>query len=286
MGKIKFVDENSAVVALVENRDKDAFEYLYLKYKGTIERLVTKYIYNPDDRLEIEQSIWAQVYAKAHTFQRKSLFISWVYRIAVNFCLNFLNSVSRNPLYKQSQLSYMTDDGEANLDFVDYLKVDDTTPLDLLENSLDIELFNRTFAELSDDIQSAFEMLQNGMTNQEIADHTDSLCVTVRSRSLRVRQAFRNALLLKDLEAQGSIAMFIDTLLTIESEKVADQENTLGRGIAYMKILPDDKLEVFVMARDGKGYDEIAEWLGVSEREVADTLIEIKNNLCKLIKLV
>ena len=285
MGKIKFVDENSAVVALVENRDKDAFEYLYLKYKGTIERLVTKYVYNDADREEINQAIWLQVWNKAHTFQRKSLFISWTYRIAVNFCLNFLNSVSRNPLYRQSQLSYMTDDGEANLDFVDYLKVDETTPLDLLENEIDIDLFNKTFAELSDDIQLAFERIQQGFTNEEIAQETDSLNVTVRSRTLRVRNAFRSALLLKELESESNIAVFIDTLLNLESEKLQN-EDAIGRGLLYMKSLPDDQLEVFIMARDGKSYAEIAEWLGVNEKDVADTLIEIKNNLCKLIKLV
>lgn len=286
MGKVKFVDENSAVAALVEHKDKVAFEYLYLKYRGTIERLVAKYIYNPDDRLEIEQSIWAQVYAKAHTFQRKSLFISWVYRISVNFCLNFLNSVSRNPLYKQSQLSYISEDGDTvNNDFVDFLKVDETTPLDLLENEIDIQLFNKTFAELSPEIQHAFERIQQGFSNDEIANETDSLSVTVRSRTLRVRNTFRSALLLKELESNSNIAVFIDVLLNLESEKLQN-EDVIGRGLLYMKSLPDDKLETYVMVRDGHSYQAVAEWLGVSERDVADTLIEIKTNLCKLIKLV
>lgn len=286
MGKGKFVDENLAVVALVEHRDKAAFEYLYTKYKGTIERLVTKYVYNEADREEINQAIWLQVWNKAHTFQRKSLFISWTYRIAVNFCLNFLNSVSRNPLYRQNQLSYISEDGDTvNNDFVDFLKVDEVSPLDILENDLDVELFNKTFSELSPEIQLAFERIQQGFTNEEIAQETDSLNVTVRSRTLRVRNAFRSALLLKELESQSNIAVFIDVLLNLESEKLQN-EDTIGRGLSYMKSLPDDQLETYMMVRDGHSYQTVAEWLGVSEREVADALIEIKNNLCKLIKLV
>ena len=67
-----------------------AFEELVKRHQRQIYALALKMLKNPDDASDISQDVFLKAYEVLGTFQKKSGFHTWPYRIAVNFCINHL----------------------------------------------------------------------------------------------------------------------------------------------------------------------------------------------------
>ena len=53
---------------------------------------------NPDDAMEVAQESFFRAYRKITSFQGQSSFYTWIYRIAVNICIDHQRRQKRNPL--------------------------------------------------------------------------------------------------------------------------------------------------------------------------------------------
>ena len=53
---------------------------------------------NPDDAMEVAQESFFRAYRKITSFQGQSSFYTWLYRIAVNICIDHQRRQKRNPL--------------------------------------------------------------------------------------------------------------------------------------------------------------------------------------------
>lgn len=67
-----------------------AFEELVKRHQRQIYALALKMVKNHDDASDIAQDVFLKAYEVLGTFQKKSSFHTWLYRIAVNFCINHL----------------------------------------------------------------------------------------------------------------------------------------------------------------------------------------------------
>lgn len=67
-----------------------AFEELVKRHQRQIYALALKMVKNPDDASDIAQDVFLKAYEVLGTFKKKSSFHTWLYRIAVNFCINHL----------------------------------------------------------------------------------------------------------------------------------------------------------------------------------------------------
>lgn len=67
-----------------------AFEELVDRHQRQIYALALKMVKNHDDAADIAQDVFLKAYEVLGTFKRKSSFHTWLYRIAVNFCINHL----------------------------------------------------------------------------------------------------------------------------------------------------------------------------------------------------
>jgi RNA polymerase sigma-70 factor (ECF subfamily) len=67
-----------------------AFEELVERHQRQIYALALKMVRNPDDAADIAQDVFLKAYEVLGSFKRKSSFHTWLYRIAVNFCINHL----------------------------------------------------------------------------------------------------------------------------------------------------------------------------------------------------
>ena len=71
------------------------FEKIYNEYKNLVYNLALQYVQNQTDAQEITQDIFLSIYKNLDSFQRKSSIKTWVYRIAINKSLDFINSRKR-----------------------------------------------------------------------------------------------------------------------------------------------------------------------------------------------
>ena len=72
------------LVERVQRGDKKAFDLLVLKYQHRIIKLVSRYIRDPSDAMDVAQDAFLKAYRALPNFRGESAFYTWLYRIAIN----------------------------------------------------------------------------------------------------------------------------------------------------------------------------------------------------------
>ena len=67
-----------------------AFGILVQRHQRQMYALALKMVRNHDDAADIAQDVFLKAYEVLGSFQKKSSFHTWLYRITVNFCINHL----------------------------------------------------------------------------------------------------------------------------------------------------------------------------------------------------
>src|SRR6476660_756874 len=83
---------DAAVVAQVLAGDRDAFRVLVDRHSRSIFRVFYRMTGNQQDTEELVQETFLRAYKSLERFELRANFSTWVYRIAVNRTLDFLNA--------------------------------------------------------------------------------------------------------------------------------------------------------------------------------------------------
>jgi RNA polymerase sigma-70 factor (ECF subfamily) len=83
---------DAAVVAQVLAGDRDAFRLLVERHSRSIFRVIYRMTGNQQDSEELVQETFLRAYKSLERFELRANFSTWVYRIAVNRTLDFLNA--------------------------------------------------------------------------------------------------------------------------------------------------------------------------------------------------
>lgn len=87
---------DSALITRFQSGDTSVFDQLYLRHRDRIHAVILAIISDPDDALDLTQEVFLKAYQKLSGFQRTSQFYSWLYRIAVNQCIDFMRRQSKH----------------------------------------------------------------------------------------------------------------------------------------------------------------------------------------------
>ncbi len=71
------------------------FNLLVREYQQRIYSHIRKMVIDHDDADDITQEVFIKVYRSLHTFREDAQLYTWIYRIATNECLTFLNKKKR-----------------------------------------------------------------------------------------------------------------------------------------------------------------------------------------------
>lgn len=172
------------LVARVQRGDKRAFDLLVSKYQQRIVKLVSRYVKDHSDALDVAQEAFIKAYRALPNFRGDSAFYTWLYRIAINTAKNHLVTLSRRPV--EVDLG----DGDDGKPDIENLQSDVDTP----ESLLLTEEIKRTVANaieaLPEDLKMAITLRElEGLTYEEIAAAMSCPIGTVRSRIFRAREA-------------------------------------------------------------------------------------------------
>jgi RNA polymerase sigma-70 factor (ECF subfamily) len=69
--------------------EREAFDQLVVRYQRDIYRLCYRYVNNHEDANDLTQEAFLRAWRAIGRFRGQSAFATWLYRIAVNACLNF-----------------------------------------------------------------------------------------------------------------------------------------------------------------------------------------------------
>lgn len=81
---------DSELVQLVKGGEPEPFDELVRRHSVKIHDLCYKILRNYDDARDMAQETFIKAYRKITKFDGRSQFSTWLYRIAVNNCLNYL----------------------------------------------------------------------------------------------------------------------------------------------------------------------------------------------------
>ncbi len=76
--------KNENLMTRVQQGDMNAYQELILLYQKKVFRVISSYQRNPEDAMEVVQDTFLKVYTSRNTWERKTSFAAWLYRIAIN----------------------------------------------------------------------------------------------------------------------------------------------------------------------------------------------------------
>ncbi|WP_448517948.1 RNA polymerase sigma factor [Rhodoflexus sp.] len=95
-----------------------AFDQLMRKYQQRIYQHIRKMVIDHDDADDLTQEVFVKVWHNLHKFRADAQLFTWLYRIASNECLNFLDKKRRRyliPIYDVRKELAGKLDGEGSL---------------------------------------------------------------------------------------------------------------------------------------------------------------------------
>jgi RNA polymerase sigma-70 factor, ECF subfamily len=81
------LDDKALVAASLEGHTR-AFEVLVERHQRTVYQVCYRFVNNHEDASDLTQDAFLRAYRALHTFKGNSAFSTWLYRVAVNVCLN------------------------------------------------------------------------------------------------------------------------------------------------------------------------------------------------------
>ncbi len=172
------------LVERVQKGDKYAFDLLINKYQHRIVSLVSRYVSDHAEAMDVAQEAFIKAYRAMGNFRGDSAFYTWLYRIAINTAKNYLVAQKRRPPASD------IDAADAEQYDMDSRLKDKGTPENELMRDEIKRMVYKTIAELPEDLRTAIMLREmEGMSYEDIALTMDCPIGTVRSRIFRAREA-------------------------------------------------------------------------------------------------
>ena len=167
------------LVARCRAGDVDAFETLYRQHAARIYSLACRMAGSPEDGEDLLQEIFLQAHRKLGSFKGDSAIGTWLYRLAVNHCLDFVRS-------RQAKMNKLTETLDAESSFEPAARRD--SPI----ARLDLE---RAIERLPEGCREAFVLHDvEGFDHKEVAGQLGIAEGTSKSQVFKARMKLRGYL--------------------------------------------------------------------------------------------
>ncbi|MDA2912636.1 sigma-70 family RNA polymerase sigma factor [Acidobacteriia bacterium AH_259_A11_L15] len=86
--------EERALIRRAQRGDRAAFEQLVRLYEGSVLRLALQVVRSEEEARDLYQEAFLKIYRSLGRFRFESRFSTWVYRVVMNVCLDYLRRAS------------------------------------------------------------------------------------------------------------------------------------------------------------------------------------------------
>jgi RNA polymerase sigma-70 factor (ECF subfamily) len=191
----KTIIDDAILVQQSQHGDSVAMGRLITKYQDRIYNAILKICANSHDAAELTQETFVKFIEKVNTFEGKSAFYTWLFRIAVNLTLNYCKRHTRTGAQSLQAVVAQESDGAA-VELGAFLA--DQSAADPAVLAQDAEIGEIVLGALTrlEEHHRAVVVLRDieGMSYSEIAETLGIEIGTVKSRLSRARANLREIL--------------------------------------------------------------------------------------------
>jgi RNA polymerase sigma-70 factor (ECF subfamily) len=175
--------EEAALVQRVQAADEMAFREIVERYQSKVFSIIYGILRNHNDAEDIAQQVFTKVYFSIRSFDFRSSLLTWIYKITVNECYDYLRKKKVRRLVYESDFSQE-----------DALRVENSEPARDQRPAVDVTLAQRDLAmkllaRLPEQERTLLLMKEvEGHSVEELAEMTGINENTIKVKLFRARQ--------------------------------------------------------------------------------------------------
>ena len=183
--ELELIDDDELVTNF-QNGDKSAFNTLVLKYQNRIAKLIYRHTNDAETTKDLCQETFLKAYKSLLKFKRESAFYSWLYRIAINCCIDYSRQQTR-----RNTVSY----DELTVEPEELLVSRHPSPSHLVEMEELGDMINKAVDQLPTKQQRVFRLrYEKKMQIKEVAVHINRSAGTVKTHLHHAHKRLRELL--------------------------------------------------------------------------------------------
>ncbi len=186
LGEEPLESQESALVARAVKGEAEAFQVLVERHQERVFSLVRHYTRHPAEAEDLAQETFLKAFRRLDSFQGQASFSTWLHRIAVNTCLDFLKRKGRSPVAAVEDPEAVGQSAPVRV----------SAPHARLEREEIARVTHLVLEDLPEIFRTVLVLREfEGHSYQEIADLVGVSIGTVESRLFRARARFKRGLL-------------------------------------------------------------------------------------------
>ncbi|QAT42891.1 RNA polymerase sigma factor [Aminipila luticellarii] len=176
-------EEERALIKRAKEGDEGSFETLLLSCKGKAYNIALRYVKDENDAMDVLQESFIKIFRHLKNFNEESKFETWVYRIVVNACYDFLRKKKKK--YREVSMESEDHPAGAELDIPDGAPPPEEMMLNREESAYILTCLDKIPEE-----HKKIIILRDitGLSYEQISEILECSIGTVKSRISRARK--------------------------------------------------------------------------------------------------
>ncbi len=177
--------------ALLQN-DQRAYSELVRRYEKWICFTIRKMVSDPEDAADLTQETFFKAFRCLSSYQSKYAFSTWLHRIAVNNCIDFI----RKRRLDTCSLDAPINEEDGSSDYTCFMETDHFTPEEAVIRQQRHQMVHQVVRLLRDKYRTIVELRYfRELSYEEIAQELDLPVGTVKAQLFRARSALAGIML-------------------------------------------------------------------------------------------
>ena len=155
------------IIAQIVQGDRNLYRKLVEKYQPMVFRTCMGFLHNKEDSNDLTQEIFIQAYQTLSGFKGDATFSTWIYRIAVNTCLNKTRKSSKSLIVQRFEMVF----GNSKKQEYSFPTPDSENPENILILDEHRELVQRALESLPENQRTAIVLSKyDDLSQKQIAE--------------------------------------------------------------------------------------------------------------------
>ncbi len=177
-------NHDTTLMFRIKAGDEAAFKELVEKHKLSVLNLCLRFTGNKPDAEDLSQDVFIRIYQAAPRYEAKAAFTTWMYRIAVNLCLNYQR--------RKKLLTFFSIDSNNNTDENHQKKIPDIISSERPDTNFEqkerAQFIQQAIQSLPENQRTVVILYRyQNLSYQEIADSLETSISAVESRLFRAK---------------------------------------------------------------------------------------------------